>query len=52
MLRVGEERVFILDRNLREWFGFHRKKKHVAGENYTTRKFMFYASGMEVTLTS
>jgi len=51
-LRDGEERIFILDRNLRELSGFQRRKKHVAGENYTIRKFMIYASGMEVKLTS
>ena len=49
-LRDGEERVFILDRNLRGLFRFHRRKKHVAGENYATRNFMIYASGMEWSL--
>jgi len=50
-LRDDEERVFILDRNLRGLFGLHRRKKHVTGENYTTRNFMIYTSGMEVKLT-
>jgi len=50
-LKDGEERVFILDRNLGGLFGFHRRKKHVAGENSTTRNFMIFASGMEEKLT-
>jgi hypothetical protein len=31
-----------LDRNLRELFGSHRRKKQVGGENYKTRNFMFW----------
>jgi hypothetical protein len=45
ILRDGEKRDFILDRNLRGLFGSHRRKKQVDGENYKTRNFMFwYAS--------